>query len=214
MHRIRLRNRPEFSRRKFDSDCSLARVPLSTGFPPKKKNRLPSAHGPPDSIVDQKLAGHLALHHACSPGYFEVTRSYQSLRLIERCCIKPSDASNGSSETRSFDFRALPSNLVNASSTDATNTGDGYRTRGDPLPTSKGSRRLGGRLSSLRPPIAHATFLFLAGSEKKKQNHLCMRASSYIYSHDRIRAISAESRGAQRSVLRRVVRSRAKSKRV
>lgn len=107
-------------------------------------------------------------------------RSYPKLpisTMIQRCCIKPSDASNGSSETRSFDFRALPSNLVDASSTDATNTGDGYRSRGDPLPTSKESRRLGGRLSSLRAPIAHATFLFLAGSKNKTP--VCVQVATY-----------------------------------
>lgn len=156
------------------------------------ETRLPSAHAPPDSIVDQKLAGHFALHHSWLSW---LLRSHPKLPIsawFNGAASNPSDASNGSSETRSLDSRALPSNLADSSSIDAADTGDGYRSRGDPLPTSEGSRTLGGRLSSLRAPIAHAVLLFIfAGSKKKKKKNTPARVDSYIYSYDRVRAIGA-----------------------
>lgn len=149
--------------------------------------RLPSAHASPDSIVDQKLGRALRT----SPLLLSwLLRSHPKLPIsmwFNGAASNPSDASNGSSETRSLDSRALPSNLADATSTDCGGHWWWIPNREDPLPMSEGSRRLGGRLSSLRAPIAHAAFPFLAGSKRKTP----VRADSYIYSHNRIRAISA-----------------------
>lgn len=83
---IRLRNRPDFSRRKFLSDRSLARVPLSsTGFP---KNRLPSAYR--SAGFDCRSETGRALR--TSPLLLSwLLRSYPKLpisMMIQRCCIK------------------------------------------------------------------------------------------------------------------------------
>lgn len=75
---IRLRNRPDFSRRKFVSDCSLARVPLSSLRFPKYAYLLLTLRRIRLSI--RNLAEHFALHHSCFLGYFETTRSYRALR--------------------------------------------------------------------------------------------------------------------------------------
>lgn len=93
---IRLRNRSNFSQWKFilgrfpATFRARSNISLSLKF-------LKYAYLPLTFCQDQKLGWHCALHYSCSYSCFvtETTDPY----VIQRCRIKPSYPSNGSSET-------------------------------------------------------------------------------------------------------------------
>lgn len=154
------------------------------------ETRLPSAHAPPDSIVDQKLAGHFALHHSCSLGYFEATRSYRSLR--------DSMVPHQTRATHQTDHRRLArSTLAHFPRTWQTRRRPMRRTlvmdtdrEGIPFRRAKGrGRSEGGCRHSVHRSLTRFSFFF--SRDRKKKKNTPARVDSYIYSYDRVRAIGA-----------------------